>query len=246
MSDPKILFLDIETAPMTAYVWGLYDQNIAINQIVDTGRVLSFAAKWRGNKTMHYTDERTGRHELLSHVHDLLSQADAVVHYNGTKFDIPTLNKEFVEWGYPPPASFRQIDLLKTARSKFKFPSNKLEYVAKQLDLGSKGKTGGMQLWVDCMNGDELAWKKMEAYNKQDVILLEKLYDKFLPWIQGGINHGIGNPEMVCPKCGSDDLQKRGYAYVDTMAYQRYQCNACGSWCREKSGEVGSFLKEAA
>ena len=35
----KILGLDIETAPNTAHVWSLWKQNIAINQIVNTGRV---------------------------------------------------------------------------------------------------------------------------------------------------------------------------------------------------------------
>lgn len=75
---------------------------------------------------------------MLKQIHALLNEADAVVHYNGAKFDIPTLNKEFILHGLPPPAPYKQIDLLRTARSQFKFPSNKLDYIAQALDLGKR------------------------------------------------------------------------------------------------------------
>lgn len=242
----KILLLDIETAPNTAYVWGLYDQNIATSQVIETGRVLSWAAKWYGDKAMMYMDERGTRYAMLGKVHNLLDEADAVVHYNGTKFDIPTLNKEFLLEDMPPPSPFRQIDLLKTMRSQFKFVSNKLDFIAQQLGIGSKVKHEGMELWTKCMAGDDEAWEKMRKYNIQDVILLEKLYNKLLPWIKGSVNQGIGVDAAVCPKCGSDDLQRRGFVTTDTLRYQRFQCNDCGAWSQEKRSSDTSVLKEAA
>ena len=30
----KILMIDIEVSPNTAHVWGIYDQNISINQLL--------------------------------------------------------------------------------------------------------------------------------------------------------------------------------------------------------------------
>ena len=78
--------------------------------------------------------------------HDLLSEADVVVHYNGDKFDLPHLNREFVESGLGPPAPYASIDLLKTVKRKFRFPSNKLDYVVQKLRLGAKVSTGGYDL----------------------------------------------------------------------------------------------------
>ena len=172
---------------------------------------------------------------MLKEIHKLLDEADVVIHYNGKKFDIPTLNKEFLLHGLTPPAPYKQIDLLKEVRSNFKFISNKLDYVAQALKLGQKVKHKGHQLWVDCMAGKEDAWQQMEEYNIQDVELLEKLYDSLKPWIKSHPNHGLYGEVFdshVCPNCSSGKLRRRGYAYSNTYRYQRYQCTDCGKWSR--------------
>jgi DNA polymerase III epsilon subunit-like protein len=244
--NPRLLILDIETAPHTAYVWGLWDQNVGLSQLIETGRVMSVAAKWHGEKfTFQWDEYKDSASVMLDEVHKLLNEADAVVHYNGTKFDIPMLNKEFVKWGYSPPSGTKEIDLLKTVRSRFRFPSNKLDYVAQHLDLGSKENHEGFKLWIKCMEGDAKAWVKMRKYNVQDVLLTEKLYDVLTPWVKNGLNHGLFNEEMVCVKCGSDDLEKRGFAITNTGKYQRWQCNDCGGWSQEKKTVASSALKES-
>jgi RNase_H superfamily len=159
-----------------------------------------------------------------------MDEADAIVHYNGNKFDIPTLNKEFILEGMSPPSPARQIDLLRVCRSRFRFPSNKLDYVAQRLGLGEKKQTT-FKLWVDCMNNDPKAWKKMEAYNKHDVKLLERVYDRVKPWIKGHPNHSLFESALVCPTCGGTKYQRRGYAHTTAATYARYQCvGGCGSW----------------
>jgi hypothetical protein len=80
------------------------------------------------------------------------------------------------------------------------------------------------------MNGDKDAWKRMEEYNIQDVVLLESLYHKLLPWIKTHPNRNLFSDDVVCPTCGSHHLQKRGTAISITGTYQRYQCKSCGSW----------------
>lgn len=174
---------------------------------------------------------------MLRAAHKLLSEADAVIHFNGSKFDVPVLNKEFLLNGLGPPATYQQIDLLKTARQRFKFPSNKLDFLAQQLGLGKKFKHAGFELWVKCMAGDADAWKEMEAYNVQDVVLLEKVYNKLLPWIVNHPSHAIHSNGDVCTNCGSPALQKRGWSYTTGGKYQRYVCNSCGSWMRSKKSE---------
>jgi predicted RNA-binding Zn-ribbon protein involved in translation (DUF1610 family) len=232
--------LDIETAPNLVHVWGLWNQNIGVPQILDSGYVLCWSAKWLGKEEVYFSSiHQTTAKKMLKGIHKLLEEADAVVHYNGTKFDIPTLNKEFLLHGMLPPASYKQIDLLRTARSQFKFVSNKLDYVAKTLGLGQKIKHRGHELWIKCMAKDEEAWREMEQYNIQDVLLLEKVYFKLLPWIKNHPNHGVHDDEdHVCPNCGSHKVQFRGHAVTAAGKYQRFQCQDCGTWGRSRKNEA--------
>lgn len=228
----KLLFLDIESSPNSAYCWGLWDQNIGINQIIDSSKVLCWSAKWHGDKKIYYSGNDTDEHSvMIAQIHALIEEADVVCTYNGNRFDIPTLHKEFVILGLPPPAPSKSLDLFKIIRKTFKFPSNKLDYVAQKLGLGSKVKHEGFELWIKCMDGDEAAWKKMQKYNKQDVVLLEKLYERILPWLSGHFNVNLYNGTSdACPSCGSNHVQRRGYAAALTGKYQRFQCVSCASW----------------
>lgn len=227
----KILLLDIESSPNTAHVWGLWQQNVSINQLMESSYVLCYAAKWYGEKEVMFDSVHKSRPKtMLKGIHGLLNDADAVVHYNGTKFDIPTLNKEFLLHSFNPPSPYKQIDLLRVVRSNFRFPSNKLDYVAQRLNLGKKHEHEGHELWVKCMNGDKDAWKRMEKYNIQDVVLLENLYGHLLPWIKSHPNHNLFSDGHVCPNCSSSSLQRRGTAISATGTYQRYQCRSCGTW----------------
>lgn len=230
----KILMLDIETAPHLAHVWGLWQQNVGLTQLLESGYTLCWCAKWYGEKEIFFESvSGIGKKRMTAKIHKLISEADAVVHYNGNKFDIPTLNKDFLLQGLSPPAPSKQIDLLKVVRAKFRFPSNKLDYVSQALDLGKKTKHEGFELWLKCMQGDSKAWATMEKYNRQDVLLLEKLFDKLKPWVKG-MNHGLYNPDNseVCPHCGSEHYQRRGMEHTTTCSYQRFQCCSCAGWFR--------------
>lgn len=226
----KILHLDIETSPNTAHVWGLFKQNVSISQLMDSSYVMCFAAKWNGEDEVIFKKHDEG---MLVDIWNLLDQADAVVHYNGTKFDIPTLNKEFILAEMLPPSPYKQIDLLKVARQRFRFPSNKLDYVAKALGFDGKVSHWGHELWVRCMNHDEEAWQVMEEYNKQDVVLLEQVYKRMLPWITNHPNHALYGDTLAtvptCPNCGGSHLNKKGLSYTKAGIYQRYRCVDCGT-----------------
>lgn len=194
-----------------------------------------WAAKWHGESEILQGSVREpeDRESVMKEVHSLLSEADVVVHYNGTAFDIPTLNREFEKLRLGPPAPFREVDLWKAVAKKFNLASNKLEYVVKYFGIGQKIKTSGMDLWIGCMNGDPKSWRLMEKYNRGDVKITEKLYDHILPWIPNHPNYSMYEGEsMLCPNCGSTDVQKRGVERTQTQAYQRYQCNQCGKWSR--------------
>lgn len=231
----RILALDIETTPNLAHVWGLWKQNVAISQIDRSTEMLCFVAKWVGERPIYFCPgslHPEGNSErMVNDAWDLLDEADAVLHYNGKRFDIPHLNREFLLWGLKPPSPYRQIDLLETVKKQFRFPSNKLDYVTKSLGYPGKVKVD-FDLWLGCMNGDPASWKKMERYNRRDVTELEKLYESLLPWIIGHPNAGIDLPGHVCPTCASPKQERRGFSYTPTGKYQQYLCKDCGRWSR--------------
>lgn len=231
MHNTKILFLDIETAPNVAFVWGLFDQNISPSQVQTSSYILCWAAKWSGERTMRFSSVHgTTPKRMLQHIHALLDEADIVVHYNGNKFDVPTLNKEFVKHKMAPPSPFKQIDLLRVCRQMFRFESNKLDSITQSLEIGRKVKHHGFELWVGCMRGEAKAWKIMERYNKMDVTLLERVYHRLLPWISK--HPSLNYDGLDCPKCGSNKVQRRGDAVNRSGRYPRYQCVRCGGWYR--------------
>lgn len=229
----KILLLDIETSPNTAYVWGMFKQNLSISSLIESSGMLCWAAKWMGEDEIFFDSiQDSPKKRVVKGISKLLSEADVVITYNGNRFDLPVLNKEFLLEGLSPPSPYKSLDLYTTVKRQFRFTSNKLDYIAQQLELGKKNPTN-FQLWVDCMNKDPIAWAKMKSYNIQDVILLESVYHKIKCWIKNPPNHNLYQPgDHVCPTCGSHKVQKRGFAYTIAQRYQRYQCTDCGSWSR--------------
>ena len=229
----QILLLDIETAPSLGHIWKLWDENIPLARLLKSGYMLCYSAKWYQQDQIYFDSlYESSPKALAKGIHKLLNDADAVVHYNGKRFDIPHINSEIVRAGLKPPSPFKQIDLLTTVRNRFKFPSNKLEYVVKELGIGIKSAPT-YDVWKGCMNDDEESWAAMQEYNINDTILLEKLYTYLRPWINNHPNLGIYQDEsLVCPACTSTHYHKRGVAVTKACRYQRFQCSDCGHWFR--------------
>lgn len=238
---PKVLFLDIETSPALAYVWGLFDQNVGLNQIKQDWFILSWSAKWKGSKEIFYQDQRKAKNieddkTLLKGIWQLIDEADVLVTQNGKRFDVKKLNARFILNGYQPPSGFRHYDTLQAAKSVFGFTSNKLEYMTDKLCKIKKSKHGkfaGFELWSECLKGNLEAWKEMEKYNKQDVLALEELYGKLAPWYSK-INWTVYEPELenVC-SCGCKRFHRNGYTLTNSGKYIRYKCCECGAEKRD-------------
>ena len=183
----KTLFLDIETTPLQVYTWGLFDQNISIDQIIKSTEMLCFGARWLGDKKVIFKSaHHDGKKTMLEELHKLMDEADVLVGWNSAAFDHKHINREFLENKMTPPSPVKDLDLMSITKSNFLFPSNKLDYVAQKLEVGAKVKHSGFKLWIDCMNGDDKAWKEMKKYQIQDVNLLVDLYDILLPWFVSG------------------------------------------------------------
>lgn len=227
MPQPKILSIDMETKPALAYVWGLFDQNISLNQLVSPSAPICFAAKFLNDNKMHFHSDWTdGHEEMIKKAHELISEADAVVTYNGDSFDLKKFRGEFALARMAPPPPVTSIDLLKSVK-KLGFQSNKLAYIGPFLNIGAKVKNEGFELWTKVMEGDEAAQKRMQKYCEGDVRLTERLYSFVKPYIS---NHPFLGDGGGCPACGSSSLQSRGYRRTKSFMIQRLHCTSCGSW----------------
>lgn len=236
----KILAWDIENRPGEAYIWTPFPDYIPITQIKSSTEMMCWAARWVDKKPVMFRSEfHDGREEMLDALWHLMDEADALVSWNGKGFDTKHANRAFLAAGMQPPSPVKEIDLMQAAKARFKFMSNKLDYVAQYLGLGAKTTHEGFGLWLACMEGDPKAWARMRRYNKQDVNLLIPLYEELLPWIKAHPNvneHGI-----ACSRCSSTNLQLRGTEKTQALVYQRFQCQDCGGWGKfpRKIGNLG-------
>lgn len=247
-----MLLYDIETAPILGYVWGLWENNLGLNQIKHDWHILAWAAKWLDDPASKiiYMDQRKAKNieddkELLMGIWKLLDEADIVITQNGKMFDEKKLNARFILQGFKPPSSYRHVDTKQIASRKFGFTSNKLEYLSDKLNKKYKKLKhhdyAGFELWKACLAGDLKAWREMEKYNKYDVLSLEEVYRKLQPW-DNSINYDLYNDEVsfTC-SCGSTEFKLNGYKYLASGKYHRYACKKCGA---ETRGKENLFSKD--
>jgi len=241
---PRILLLDIETAPLNVYSWGLWEQNIGLEQIGADWSILSFAAKWLGEKRVIQRDTggrgvRRVRDDgpLLRELWALLDEADIVVGHNAKSFDVRKINARLLLSGFKPYSPIKIVDTMLIAKRHFELTSNKLAWVSKHLAPETpKLGNDGFKLWAECLADKREAWRKMRRYNIRDVVALEPVYLKLRPWAEGHPNVAVyfDSDEIACPKCGSKNLKRNGSSCTQTGQYQRYRCLDCGGFARSR------------
>lgn len=238
MKKPKILIYDIETAPNLAYVWGKWQQDVIA--YAKERELLSIAWKWVGEDKVFCTTKERARNDkaLTILAAKLLSEADIVIAHNGDSFDRKIIKARMIYWGLPPLKINCSVDTKKVAKTYFQFNGNGLNDLCTFLKIGKKAKNPGFDMWLGCMKGNKKSWNYMAHYNKQDVVLLDKLYHKFLPWIENHPNIAkLLNPKKKhnpytsesCPRCCSIKIAKAGLAARVASIKQRWKCNSCGS-----------------
>ncbi len=227
-----MILIDIETSPFIGYTWGKYDQTV-IKKI--TGwQLLSFAYKELGKQPTRCLarpdfKDKTDK-SLTRAIWVILDGCDVAVAHNGDRFDFPKLRAKFVEHGLTPTRPFKTVDTKKIAKAHFGFYSNSLNDIAGDLGLGEKIQTGGFELWERCMRGEPAAWRKMVAYNKQDVALLERVYERLKAWHPHHPNLALHEDRPGCPVCSSIAVQRRGWNVNRVTKVPRFQCRDCGHW----------------
>lgn len=247
---PRILVFDLENSPGLGWFWGQTWKTDIID-VVESARVMCWAAKWRGAPTRQIEFRSTfhdGRQVMLERAASLLDEADAVVSYNGAQHDSPHITTEFIREGVEIPSPYREIDLLKVTRGKLKLHSNRLASAGREFGIGAKIAHEGFGLWLKCMADDEAAWARFKRYNCGDVVLTEKYYDLLRPLIPQSQhpNWNLYCDGDVCPICGSGALVRRGVQPTTVSLFQRYRCGDCGKWSRGKRAVAGADVRGAA
>jgi uncharacterized protein YprB with RNaseH-like and TPR domain len=233
MSKIKKLFFDIETSPNIGLFWTAgYRQTISHDNIIKERAVICIAYKWAGEEEVHSLtwDKNQNDKKLLEQFVAIANTADEIIGHNGDRFDLPWIRTRCLYHRIPIFPTYTTLDTLKHARSRFKFNSNKLDYIARFLGLGQKIHTG-YDLWKKVvLDKDKQALEDMVTYCKNDVTLLEKVYNEMSAYIPARVHHGVimGEEKHSCPECGSNDMkfsQKR-YTAMGTPRIQ-LQCNSC-------------------
>ncbi len=155
---PRCLVIDIETAPLSSYHWGLFDQNISHDQIQLDWSVLSFSCKWLGEKPVYYFD--TGGRgkdkvrddsELLKKLWGFLDEASLIIGQNVAAFDLKKINARMLEARMAPYSPVRIVDTLLEAKKIGAFTSNKLAFLSSRLTVKKKSehkRFPGFSLWA--------------------------------------------------------------------------------------------------
>ena len=234
---PKIAYIDLETAPNLGFVWGMWEQNV-----IDFKKhwfILSFAVKWAHEKKIRtyalpdykrYSKSKDDDFELVRDLWGDFDEADIIIAHNGDRFDIRKAAARFVAHRLGPPSPFKTIDTLKIARKHFKFDSNKLDDLGNYLGVGRKLPHTGKHLWLGCYNGDQKAWGLMRKYNAQDVALLDRVHLRLRPFATNYPNLNFYTKKNACPYCQSSNIQYRGWHTTRTSKKARIHCQDCGAW----------------
>lgn len=256
---PRILNIDIETAPMEFYGWGLYKQQPTIANIKKDWSVLSWAAKWLMEpKPMHMVVSPTQAHnredyDIIKGIWHLLDEADIVVAHNGERFDVRKLNTRFWKYDLGPTSPFQVIDTMKAAMKVMSPASYKLKYMAQFKNLPQKKEDTRYEWWIECVDGDYESAKKhlgmMDSYCVQDVFTLEELYLDLRPWIKSHPNVAcyVETDKPICPTCGNLALVFIGHYMTQAGKYRAFQCvkdkGGCGAIGRQRTSTNTAWTK---
>jgi DNA polymerase elongation subunit (family B) len=230
----KRLFFDIETSPNIGFFWSSgYKVNIPFENILKERAIICIAYKWEYEDNPHCLvwDRNQNDEKMLREFIEIANDADEIIGHNVNEFDLPWIRTKCIKHNIPCFPQYTTIDTLKQARSHFRFNSNKLDYIAQYLGLGEKISVG-FDLWKKVvLSNDDDSLKEMTTYCMNDVVILEKVYQKLSQYVPHTTHYGVMNTgdKVSCPECGSFDLNPHRYRYSKTgMVRIQLKCANCG------------------
>lgn len=243
-SKVKTLLYDIEICHNydDAYKRRMYTGYIdaSVRMSADVSYITHFGYKWLDEKKVYckdLTDFKTfktdiyNERELLEFVSELFLSADHIVGHYATKFDRRYLNAKLLQYQLPPIPSgseLKQTDTCLLSRQHLKLSSNRLDNVARFLNMPMKRKKNWPEDWIKMTKGDKEAFKRVKTYCIGDIITLEKVYLALRKFSAVAPNYKHVTNSNVCPSCGSSNYFKNGCVSFKGKIKQRYVCKDCG------------------
>jgi DNA polymerase III epsilon subunit-like protein len=237
---PKIGVMDIEILPGIKYFWSYWDDITTSEKVIHEYCFLSWAGKYLDDDQMHsdiLTPEEVAERDpsrIVQSAYEFLEKCEIIIGHNWRSYDGKILNTYFLKHKKPVIRP-RQVDTLEVAKSNFRFPSNKLKDINKELGIRDKVDNEGFPLWVRCSIGDENALSEMLNYNIGDILSTEELFWTFQPYIHNLPNFQTyrGEEDKGC-HCGSYNLKQEGTWVTNTARYEKFRCLDCGALMRGK------------
>lgn len=223
MGNARILCYDIEATNLDAdfgYVLAIGYK--FIGDPANTTKVLSI------DQFPRYEVDRTDDRPLLKAFEKVYEQAEAILHYNGIRYDEPYVNTRRLIHGMDPLPRKPRIDLLYTAKSTFRVRSKRLDNVAKILGTSHQKSPVTGRHWVRAMAGYRNSLAYVVRHCRADVLVLEEVYLR----LRGRVyNHPrVTNDLAACRFCGGRVIS-RGYALTSLKNRpRRVQCVECRAW----------------
>lgn len=256
MAKPKIIIFDLETLPNLNEALRVWPRLSAYPGLTLKATITSIiCAGWKhyGHKQVNcinawdffrWKKDVNDDYSVCKEIYKVLEHADAVVTHNGKRFDWKFLQTRLLYHGFRPLSNIHHIDTVQIARSNLLSFNNRLGTLGKFLVNDTKLENGGWDLWVNVHNRDKKAMRLMTDYCKQDVILLEKIFERLIPLIKNMPNQNLFRSEKqmregteVCPNCGNERLILNGWRVTKTQKYKRLRCPNCGTSCRTNINE---------
>lgn len=193
----KTLYFDIETSYYLSKIWQPgYKQFVSYDSVVKYGEIICISYSWNDEKevTCLKWDRNQSDKDMISEFINILNEADIIVGHNVDRFDLPWVRTRAMFHNLEMLPRYKTVDTLKLAKSKFRFPSNKLDALGEYLGLGRKIKVD-YGLWDRVVEKKDLnALQEMMDYCNQDVLLLKKVFERLttqeLPYIHVGVLQG--------------------------------------------------------
>ena len=209
---PKRLFYDIETSYNIVKAWRIgYNINLNMDDIIQERAIITIAYKWEGEEDVTVLSWDKGcDKKLIQEFVKVMAESDELVGHNLDRFDTKFVMGRALKHGISVLPKYQSTDTLKLAKKHFMLNSNKLDYIAQYLGIGSKTKHRGMEMWDDIiLRNDPKALEEMIEYNVQDVFLTEQVYHKLMEYSLPKVNHASKQTgdKHTCPQCGSDHAE---------------------------------------
>ena len=236
---PRILFYDIETSPLAAWVWRPGKQVVRHGQLMKGHTrygIICITYCFNDGKpakviSWDFQEQDTAR--VVSDFDTIVREynPDVIIGKNSDRFDNKHLNSVRMYEGLDAFPEFMEMtdDLEKQMRKYFYLPSYTLDYFSEELGLGGKMKMC-FQDWIDiitrCPEQGEKSLKKMCTYGKKDIVDTRALWNHCIAHCKPKFNAATKLGMRACTNCGSEDVRKNGTRVSGKTTYQNFYCNS--------------------